>query len=131
MDQKKVLLIDDSEIDNFINKAVLSKSEIISEIFVKESGIDALAFLENLMDIPDSFPDFIFVDIRMPLMDGFEFMDNYTKLPIEVKSKCKVYVLSSSIDPIDVEKVQNHKDVEMHLTKPLAHHSIDVLIKRS
>jgi len=131
MGQKKVLLIDDSEIDNYINKAILSKSEIISEIFVKESGSDALAFLENLMDIPGSFPDFIFVDIRMPLMDGFEFMDNYSKLPIEVKSKCKVYVLSSSIDPIDVEKAQNHEDVEMHLTKPLAHHSIDVLIKRS
>lgn len=128
MNQKKVLLIDDSEIDNFINKTVLSKSDLISEIFVKSSGSEALEFLENLKDIPDSFPDYIFLDIRMPIMDGFQFMEEYSRLPKEVKNRCKVYILSSSIDPIDLEKAKNYEDVERHLTKPLAHHSINVLI---
>ncbi|MFX0556085.1 response regulator [Maribacter sp. CXY002] len=131
MAQKKILLIDDSEIDNFINKAVLSKSDFISEIFVRSSGKEALEFLKELVDIPDSFPDFIFLDIRMPIMDGFQFMEEYSKLPLEVKNRCKVYILSSSIDPLDIERAKNCVDVENHLTKPLAHHSINVLINNA
>lgn len=126
MSPKKVLLIDDSEIDNYINKAVLSKSEFILEIITKTSGTDALQYLESADK--HSFPDIIFLDIRMPGMDGFEFMDQYIKLPKTLTAQCKVFVLSSSIDPIDIEKSNSYKEIEKHLTKPLAHHSIDKLV---
>ncbi|MBQ4913363.1 response regulator [Maribacter sp. MMG018] len=126
MSPKKVLLIDDSEIDNYINKAVLSKSELVSEITIKTSGADALKYLESANE--DSFPDIIFLDIRMPGMDGFEFMEHYIKLPENLTGQCKVFVLSSSIDPVDIEKSNSYKEIEKHLTKPLAHHPIEKLV---
>ncbi|WP_047246908.1 response regulator [Maribacter thermophilus] len=126
MGSKRVLLIDDSEIDNYINKAVLSKSELVSDIITKTSGADALKYLENANE--NSFPDIIFLDIRMPGMDGFEFMEHYIKLPENLTEQCKVFVLSSSIDPIDIERSNSYKEIEKHLTKPLAHHSIEKLV---
>lgn len=126
MSSKRILLIDDSEIDNYINKAVLSKSELVSEIVTKTSGADALQYLESTGE--SAFPDIIFLDIRMPGMDGFEFMEHYIKLPENLTAQCRVFVLSSSIDPIDIEKSNSYKEIEKHLTKPLAHHPIEKLV---
>jgi CheY-like chemotaxis protein len=128
MSTKKILLIDDSEMDNFINKTIIEKTKIPVTIEVKTSALEALAYLEKLTYDLDSFPDIIFLDIRMPLMDGFQFMEEYVKFPDEVKESCKVYMLSSSLDQGDIEKSENYNEVEKYLTKPLAHHPLTKLI---
>ncbi|KAA2219310.1 MULTISPECIES: response regulator [Maribacter] len=124
----KVLLIDDSEIDNYINKAIISKSKFINEVIVKTSGLKALNYLRELEESPEDFPDVIFLDIRMPEMDGFEFIEQYKNLPVETKGKCRVFMLSSSINPKDLEKSESYKEIEKHLAKPLAHHSLEELL---
>lgn len=123
-----VLLIDDSEVDNFINKSVISKEECISKITVMNSGLDALGFLNTIIDQPESFPDIIFLDIRMPRMNGFEFLDHYIKFPDALKNHCKIYILSSSMDSVDSEKGKKYSVVKRHLTKPLAHHQLRELL---
>ncbi|NJB71449.1 CheY-like chemotaxis protein [Saonia flava] len=128
MKPKKIVLIDDSEIDNYINKAIIKKVGDELEILSFTSGIEALEYLEELQNDLGEFPDFIFLDIRMPEMDGFEFLDEYIKLPEKVKDKCNVFILSSSLDPIDKEKTKQYKDVQKHLTKPLVHHPIEKFI---
>lgn len=122
-----VLLIDDSDVDNFINKVIISKEECISKITVKTSGVDALEYLNSILDNPKAYPDMIFLDIKMPRMNGFEFLDHYMKLPETLKEHCKIFILSSSLDPLDFEKGKEYSVVKKHLTKPLAHHQISDL----
>lgn len=125
----KVLLIDDSEIDNYINKAIISKSTRITDVVVKTSGVKALDYLKEIEEKLDEFPDIIFLDIRMPEMDGYEFIENYKGLPQENKDKCRIFMLSSSINPKDLERSESYNEIEKHLSKPLAHHNIEELLK--
>ncbi|PIB39423.1 response regulator [Maribacter sp. 4G9] len=125
----KILLIDDSEIDNYINKAIISKSEIVSEVITKTSGKEALDYLIDLQDDVESVPEIIFLDIRMPGMDGYEFIEHFKNLPDALKGKCRVFVLSSSTNPTDVARSESYEEIEKHLAKPLAHHSIEELIR--
>jgi CheY-like chemotaxis protein len=123
-----ILLIDDSDVDNFINKAIISKEENISQILVMTSGYDALAYLNGIIEKEEVFPDVIFLDIKMPKMNGFEFLDEYMKLSEDLKNHCRVYILSSSFDSLDSEKGKKYSVVKKHLTKPLAHHQISELL---
>jgi CheY-like chemotaxis protein len=116
-------------VDNFINKAIISKEECITDITVTTSGFEALEFLKSLLEEPTSFPDVIFLDIRMPGMNGFEFLDEYIKLPENLKNHCKIYILSSSLDPSDSNNGKKYNVVTGHLTKPLAHHRVNELLQ--
>tara|TARA_R110002050_G_scaffold16719_1_gene50448 strand:+ start:99794 stop:100192 length:399 start_codon:yes stop_codon:yes gene_type:complete len=129
MNVKKILLIDDSDIDNFINKSVLQKANIADEIIIETSAKDALTYLKNVMDDEsNSFPDVIFLDIKMPVMDGFEFLDEYVHFPEHAKSKCIIFMLSSSIDPRDAERAKQVKEVKSYFTKPLTQNLINTVL---
>jgi CheY-like chemotaxis protein len=128
MATKKILLIDDSEIDNFIHQTLLKKTHVPLDIQIETSAVEALQYLKGLGEQEALFPDILFLDIRMPLMDGFEFMEEFRNLPKVCRDKCKVYMLSSSIDPIDRERSKNYIPENNHLTKPLAHHPLEELI---
>lgn len=130
-DAVRVLLIDDSSVDNFINKAILSKEKCISEITIKSSGPDALEYLEHILEVAESFPDLIFLDIRMPRMNGFEFLEEYQRFPEKLKVHCKIYILSSSLDPLDAEKSKKYTMVKGHLVKPLAHYDVSKLLLKA
>tara|TARA_R110000868_G_scaffold68720_1_gene203196 strand:+ start:30038 stop:30433 length:396 start_codon:yes stop_codon:yes gene_type:complete len=129
MNLKKILLIDDSDIDNFINKSVLQKANIADEIIIETSAKDALTYLKNVMDESNSFPDVIFLDIKMPVMDGFEFLEEYIHFPEHAKSKCIIFMLSSSIDPKDALRAQQFKEVKKYFTKPLTQNFIDAFLE--
>jgi CheY-like chemotaxis protein len=116
----KIMVIDDGELDNLIFQKVLKRILRKSDIESCNSGITAIDRLKHLVDKePDELPDYIFLDICMPLMSGWEFLIEYMKLNIEPKYKSKIYILSSSIDVNDIQKSQSNPWVEAHLTKPI------------
>lgn len=123
----KVLLIDDSKTDLFINqtilKSLLFSKEIQQEMFA-ERAIQFLQQVEKLTDVPD----IIFLDINMPGMDGFEFLAAFNALPEFVKSKCKIIVVTSSPNKEDRHKALMNKNVIRYITKPLdAYHLRDFI----
>ena len=109
------LLIDDNPIDNTINSYLIKKSDFASEILVIEEPLKALELIKNGQIIPDV----IFLDVRMPLMDGFEFLEEYDKLNVD-KSRTEIIMLSSSIDPADINRATCNKYVSRWVTKSLS-----------
>jgi CheY-like chemotaxis protein len=114
---KHALLIDDNEIDNYITKSVITKSNIAGKITDITSSMEALEYLKSLSNSAE-FPDAIFLDIRMPEMDGFDFLDAYIKL-FETHKHCQVFMLSSSTDQMDIERALLYPVVKKYLNKPL------------
>lgn len=114
-----VLLIDDNEIDNFINERIIATSYFSKNIIVKKSAPDALEYLKSLENDKD-IPEIIFLDLNMPVMDGFGFLEEFAKLDEGVKRKSKVIVLSSSISPDDINRASTNPFVYKYLNKPLS-----------
>lgn len=119
-----VMLIDDNEIDNLINQKMIEAAEITEHIYTHTGARSAIEFLRNLEKLEDEskkvLPEVIFLDIDMPLMDGFQFLDEFEKLSDTTKNNCKVVMLTSSINPQDVNKSKKYTYVKKYINKPLS-----------
>jgi CheY-like chemotaxis protein len=121
---KKVMLIDDNLIDLKINSKLLNLTNLFEEIITFQSGEEALDYLNaNVQDL-EKLPDFILLDIQMPEMDGFDFLDRYK----DFKEKCPVAMLSSTLDFGDIQRAEANPYVIKLLKKPLAPDELAKLI---
>ncbi len=120
-----VMLIDDNELDNFINKKLLENEHFAGAVTVHLSALNAL---EELKSMPENkLPDLIFLDIMMPHMDGFAFLDEFGKLDEKIKSHCKILMLSTSESFKDLNKANQNKYVYKFLNKPLSKAVLDAI----
>lgn len=126
------MLIDDNEIDNLINQKMIEAANICDRIFVHTGAKSAIEFLKNmekvsLASVEGFLPEIIFLDIDMPLMDGFQFLDEFEKLTEVTKEHCKVIMLTSSLNPLDMQKAKKNKLITKYLNKPLSQENLKKL----
>jgi len=120
-----VMLVDDNDTDNFISKRIIEITNFSSSVVIKNSGKSALDYLEEHRDDSSMLPDIIFLDINMPIVDGFVFLYEYEKFSNMVKDKCRVIILSSSDNKRDIDKIVNNDFVIKFVTKPLTEKTLN------
>jgi len=101
---RRFLLVDDDSIFNFLHTEVIKAVDELAQIDLFNSSTEGLEFLQDALEGKREMPHFLFLDIRMPEMDGFEYLDELMKYPVEKFKELRIYVLSSSLAERDKEK---------------------------
>ena len=129
---QKILCVDDDPITLMLYKMVIAKSSFTEEIITAKNGQEALDYYDNLNAENDFFcPELVFLDLNMPVMGGWEFLDNFTKEEYnQFNQKTKVIVLSSTIDPNDIEKSKKYSMVIDFMSKPVTKEMLEGLKQR-
>lgn len=123
---ERTLLIDDSEIDLFIHRRFLELCHFSKELITYRSAESALDWLRNLNGSEP--PNVIFLDLNMPVVDGFSFLNRFSELPEKVKTRSRIVVLTSSNSVADREQVFLYKNVIQMITKPIKQADVDALL---
>ncbi|QCR22885.1 response regulator [Pontibacter sp. SGAir0037] len=123
-----VLLVDDDETTNYLNKRLLNEMKVAKEIMALKNGQEAIEYLDKAYntDGDPAFkrPDLIFLDIKMPVMDGFSFLDEYHKRGLDAADHVIILMLTSSASFYDLQRLKNYKKVRKHYSKALTKHDI-------
>ncbi len=116
---KTIIVVDDDPVSNFLCSRIVSKSEINAEVKDFLHGREALDFIEECINSNTDLPDLILLDVNMPLMNGWEFLDEYKILVPKMTKAIPVFILSSSVYNQDIQKARAIPEVSDYLIKPI------------
>lgn len=120
-----IMLVDDSDTDNFISRRVIEISGFTKKIVIKDSGRSALEYLEANQNNVEELPELIFLDINMPIVDGFVFLYEFENMNQNIRDRCKIIILSSSNNKRDIDRIIDNSYVIDFVTKPLSLEAIN------
>jgi CheY-like chemotaxis protein len=126
---KKVLVIDDSEIQLFMTKHILLKNYVCECVEIFDFASSALEYLNSIQDRPGEFPEMILLDVSMPEMDGFGFLERYPELSHVLVDACSIVMLTSSTNKSDHERAMGYPYVKGYLNKPFGMESLEALVE--
>ena len=126
-----IALVDDDKIFQLTASKTIKATSITDQILQFENGEEALQFLKHNLGDPNKLPDYIFLDINMPYLDGWMFLEDYTALKAKLPKPIDIYMVSSSIDPRDINRAKNHIHVRDYVIKPVTREKFIELLQRA
>lgn len=133
MDNKApiIALIDDDKIFQLTASRTIMAANLTDRILQFENGEDALQFLKFHAGDTDNLPDYIFLDINMPFVDGWMFLDDYATLKQNLKKEISIFMVSSSIDPRDIDRARKNENVREYVIKPVSREKFVELLNKA
>jgi response regulator of citrate/malate metabolism len=122
-----IMLVDDSGIDLFLHEKLISLQPFTKSVLKFSSTSESINYLKN--SAPEKWPDYILLDIQMPVEDGFAFLKQYEKLDAESRKKCGVIMVSSSLNIDDILRAKANPEVLGLLLKPLSVNELEKILK--
>ncbi|MCA9621230.1 MAG: response regulator [Myxococcales bacterium] len=124
---REILLVDDNDADNYLHRIVIEELDCAETISEARDGTQALALLRSAEAPP---PEIIFLDINMPRMNGWQFLDAFEKLPVQRQSKVVIVMLTTSLNPDDHERAVRRPSVKGFENKPLTADALQLILSR-
>lgn len=125
-----IMLVDDDQNDNYIHEREIKKANPEIIVITKYSGIEALEYLKSVEKKTAIKPDMMFLDINMPRMNGWEFLEQYSRLDEETQISAIIIMLSAFPHPDDLENAKNNSIVSAYITKPLTKEILKGIIEK-
>lgn len=125
---KKIMIVDDNEFDCYITSKIVNNIDETIDIIEFNSSMTAIQFLEEFQNAKDKLPDIIFLDIYMPVIDGFGFLEKFNALSDVIKSHTKICILSTTVDNFYIQKAKIDSSV-LFASKPITNEFLEDLLK--
>ncbi len=122
------IVIDDSKLNCFIAEKIIRNNDIDTIVHVFMEATEALEFIKIRPNLPDPIRTIIILDIQMPVMNGFEFVEAFEKLPESIKVQYDIFMISSSVNESDHNRISNYPSVKELLVKPLTKEMFSYII---
>lgn len=118
-------IVDDDEFYVFAIKKLMEIEQFAEKVLFFPDGKEALDYFSMALACTEQLPDVIFLDINMPVMNGWQFLDNFIKIKPRLSKKIKIYIISSSISEYDIKKAKTYTEISDYLIKPLTRADLD------
>jgi two-component system chemotaxis response regulator CheY len=115
-----IALVDDDKIFQITSAKMIQALDLSRKILQFGNGEEALHYLKIHASDADNLPDYIFLDINMPYVDGWMFLADYARIKFSLRKEIQIFMISSSIDPRDILRAQNNSDVRDYIVKPVS-----------
>jgi CheY-like chemotaxis protein len=125
---KKLIFIDDNPLDHFILKRILNQYHLAYEVSCTASGAEVIDFLKKYRSDPGNLPDIILLDLYMPEFDGWAFLEKVEQLRTRLAKPVKIYILSASINPKDIQDAKQYVCVSSFIFKPITKDILEKLV---
>lgn len=125
---KTCCIIDDDPIFIYGTKRIIKEVNFCEDIIVYNNGQEGIDGLLDLFNANLPLPQIIFLDLNMPIMNGWEFLDEFGKFPNQHAEKIIIYIISSSVDPRDLEKVKDYEHVNNYILKPITPSDLEEIL---
>jgi CheY-like chemotaxis protein len=126
---KQLALVDDDDVFVFLTTRMLEKYKLVDLIKIFDNGYDALVFIKENLDNLEALPDIILLDLSMPIMDGWQFLDEFVKINARIGKKITIFICSSSISPDDLAHAKEINAVSDFVIKPMTKEKLVEMIK--
>lgn len=122
-------IVDDDKIYVYGVRRLFEIYSICDKVLVFNNGQEAIDYLRKVADVPEDLPDVILLDINMPVMDGWDFLDEYKKLKSSITKDITIHMVSSSIHSDDVDRAKSYEEVSGYFTKPVMQEDFKKIFK--
>lgn len=129
-DERTILFVDDDEISNFVSVKTIEDARIAEHILSVTSATEALELIAMGVKGENHYPDLIFLDINMPVMSGWDFLEEYKKIKDNLPRPIRIIILTSSVYQHDKEKANTYEDVDDYTLKPLSISDLQIFKKK-